>query len=94
MLPAGHPRTHRAHPGDRGAISQRVARAEHAGLVQHAGAGDGSRAVVVTLTSAGHVLVESLVDRVLRREAELIAGLAPPQRDVLIELLRLRKGGS
>jgi DNA-binding MarR family transcriptional regulator len=72
-----------------GAISQRVARAERAGLVQRAGAADGSRAVFVTLTPAGHALVERLVDRVLHREAELIAGLTPPQRTALTELLRL-----
>ncbi|MFY9809354.1 MAG: MarR family transcriptional regulator [Pseudonocardiaceae bacterium] len=72
-----------------GAISQRVARAESSGLVQRAPAGDGSRAVIVTLTPAGHALVESLVDRVLHREADLISCLAPHQRATLTELLRL-----
>jgi DNA-binding MarR family transcriptional regulator len=72
-----------------GAISQRLARAESSGLVQRAPAGGGSRAVIVTLTPAGHALVESLVDQVLRREAELISRLAPHQRAALTELLRL-----
>ncbi|MDQ2790814.1 MAG: MarR family transcriptional regulator [Actinomycetota bacterium] len=72
-----------------GAISQRVARAEISGLVNRAPAGDGSRAVIVTLTPAGHALVESLVDQVLHREAELISCLAPHQRATLTELLRL-----
>jgi len=72
-----------------GAISQRVARAENSGLVQRDGAGDGSRTVIVTLTPAGHALVESLVDQVLHREAALISCLAPHQRTALTELLRL-----
>lgn len=72
-----------------GAISQRVARAENSGLVNRARAADNSRAVVVTLTPAGHALVESLVDQVLHREAELISCLAPHERAALTELLRL-----
>lgn len=72
-----------------GAISQRVARAENSGLVQRAPAGDGSRAVIVSLTPAGHALVERLVDRVLYRETELISCLATQQRATLIGLLRL-----
>lgn len=72
-----------------GAISQRVARAEHEGLVERAPAADGSRAVVVTLTPAGHDLVERLVDRVLVRENELISGLTTEQQAALTELLRV-----
>jgi hypothetical protein len=34
-------------------------------------------------------MVESLVDQVLRREAELITSLTPHQRAALTELLRL-----
>src|SRR6266508_2986790 len=48
-----------------GAISQRVSRAEEAGLVTRRTADDGTRAVLVTLTGAGHDLVESTVDAVL-----------------------------
>ena len=70
-----------------GAVSQRVARAERAGLVQRAAAGGGSRAVNVTLTRAGHALVERTVDRVLRREAELVRGLAATERADLASLL-------
>jgi len=71
-----------------GAVSQRVARAELQGLVTRAGAA-GSRAVMVSLTPAGHKLVDRLVDRVLGREAELISGLTAEQRERLTELLRL-----
>lgn len=63
-----------------GAISQRVARAEDAGLVTRRTADDGSRAVVVTLTAAGHDLIERTVDQVLTRESELVASLSPTGR--------------
>ncbi|MGI8873226.1 MAG: hypothetical protein ACR2KP_02665 [Egibacteraceae bacterium] len=43
----------------------------------------------MTLTPAGHKLVEGLVDRVLGREAQLVSGLTPQQQAALTELLRL-----
>jgi DNA-binding MarR family transcriptional regulator len=70
-----------------GAVSQRVARAEREGLVRRAAAGRGSRAVNVTLTRAGHALVERTVDEVLGREAELVRGLAAAERADLAALL-------
>jgi DNA-binding MarR family transcriptional regulator len=70
-----------------GAVSQRVARAEREGLVRRAAAGGGSRAVNVTLTRAGHALVERTVDRVLGREAELVRGLTTDERTDLATLL-------
>lgn len=66
-----------------GAISQRVARAETAGLVTRRTETDGSRAVVVTLTPAGHDLIERTVDLVLTRESDLISSLSDRQRAVL-----------
>ena len=66
-----------------GAISQRVARAEQAGLVARSPAADGGRAVVVALTAAGHDLIERTVDQVLSREAQLVADLDPGQRTEL-----------
>ena len=66
-----------------GAISQRIARAEQAGLVTRSPAGDGSRTVVVSLTRAGHELIERTVDRVLSREAQLVQALDPGQRSDL-----------
>ncbi len=66
-----------------GAISQRVARAERAGLVTRRTADDRSRAVLVGLTLAGHDLVERTVDVVLTRESELLASLSDRQRSVL-----------
>ena len=71
-----------------GAISQRVTRAERDGLVVRAGFPEpGSRAVTVSLTDAGHALVEQSVDAVLGREAELVSGLDPEQRRLLTGLL-------
>src|SRR5690606_29938834 len=70
-----------------GAISQRVARAERAGYVTRATA-SGTRAVDVTLTTAGHDLVEHLVDQVLGREYALVSSLEPAEREQLTELLR------
>jgi DNA-binding MarR family transcriptional regulator len=82
-----------------GAISQRVSRAERAGLVTRRTEADGSRAVVVGLTPAGHDLVERTVDVVLTRESELLASLSDRQRSVLagqlqrlLDDVRLRVG--
>ncbi|QDY76427.1 MarR family winged helix-turn-helix transcriptional regulator [Streptomyces qinzhouensis] len=70
-----------------GAVSQRVARAEAEGLVTRRSVGGRPRTVEVTLTPAGHALVESTVDSVLKREAELLAALTPAQQTQLTELL-------
>jgi DNA-binding MarR family transcriptional regulator len=70
-----------------GAVSQRVSRAERERLVERTVAADGSRSVFVTLTAAGHDLVERTVDRVLGREAQLVRGLPPYELAVLSGLL-------
>jgi DNA-binding MarR family transcriptional regulator len=70
-----------------GAVSQRIARAEREGLVERSAAGDGSRAVIVALTAAGHALVERTVDQVLGREAQLVRALSPADRAHLAALL-------
>ncbi|HVV18011.1 MAG TPA: MarR family transcriptional regulator [Pseudonocardiaceae bacterium] len=67
-----------------GAVSQRVARAERDELVTRRPNG---RTVLVTLTAAGHAVVEATVDRVLGREAELVGGLSEAQQATLAELL-------
>ncbi|MGC0366099.1 DNA-binding MarR family transcriptional regulator [Rhodococcus sp. 27YEA15] len=75
-----------------GAISQRLAKAEGAGLVERSSV-SGSRMVNVALTATGHALVEELVDRVLGREAELTAVLTEQQREGLTDLLRILLDG-
>ncbi|EPH44998.1 MarR family transcriptional regulator [Streptomyces aurantiacus] len=72
-----------------GAVSQRVARAEQEGLVTREATGGRPRTVLVTLTPAGHDLVEATVDQVLHREAGLVAGLTPEQQTRLTELLHV-----
>jgi DNA-binding MarR family transcriptional regulator len=74
-----------------GAISQRVGKAEKEGLVTRS-PGDRARSVLVTLTEAGHALVERTVDQVLTREASLVDGLTDEQRRHLGELLDLLLG--
>ncbi|MFI7320813.1 MarR family winged helix-turn-helix transcriptional regulator [Streptomyces venezuelae] len=70
-----------------GAVSQRVARAEREGLVTRRPGEGRPRTVEVTLTEAGHALVEATVDQVLGREADLISGLTAEQQTRLTELL-------
>ncbi|WP_433891489.1 MarR family winged helix-turn-helix transcriptional regulator [Streptomyces sp. CA-111067] len=70
-----------------GAVSQRVARAERDGLVTRAAAPTGRRAVLVSLTPAGHALIERSVDGVLSREAALVTSLTEDERHTLIALL-------
>ena len=70
-----------------GAVSQRVARAEAAGLVTRERPADRPRTVEVSLTAKGHSLVESLVDDILGSESQLLAGLSADQREQLAGLL-------
>ncbi|MGW4525424.1 MarR family winged helix-turn-helix transcriptional regulator [Amycolatopsis sp. NPDC004378] len=70
-----------------GAVSQRVARAEQAGLVERSPSSASRRAVAVRLTDAGHSLVEATVRRLLEHEADLIGGLTRDERTTLTGLL-------
>jgi DNA-binding MarR family transcriptional regulator len=71
-----------------GAISQRVARAEGEGLVRRERSGADGRLSYVTLTSAGHALIERSVDGLLQREEALLAALTEDQREALAAQLR------
>ena len=70
-----------------GAVSQRVARAERAGLVTRAATFAARRAVSVRLTPAGHELIERTVSQLLGHEAELITGLTAAERAALTGIL-------
>lgn len=72
-----------------GAISQRVARAEREGLVSRERSHTDGRHSCVTLTSAGHALIERSVDDLLRYEESLLSVLTESQRGDLSSLLRL-----
>jgi DNA-binding MarR family transcriptional regulator len=71
-----------------GAISQRVARAERSGLVERAPSPVSRRAVAVTLTPAGHRLVEGVVGSLLEHEEGLVSALDPAERELLGGLLQ------
>jgi DNA-binding MarR family transcriptional regulator len=70
-----------------GAVSQRIARAEQAGLVERAPSPASRRAVAVRLTDAGHALIEATVRHLLEHEADLISPLAAAERSALNALL-------
>ncbi|MGW0249126.1 MarR family winged helix-turn-helix transcriptional regulator [Nocardia goodfellowii] len=70
-----------------GAVSQRVARAESAGLVERAPSTASRRAVAVKLTDTGHTLIETTVRRLLEHEADMIGTLPADERAALAEIL-------
>jgi DNA-binding MarR family transcriptional regulator len=72
-----------------GAISQRVARAERAGLVVRERAAQDGRVTYVRLTAEGHALTERTVDGLLTHEDALLSALTSDQRGQLADLLRL-----
>jgi DNA-binding MarR family transcriptional regulator len=72
-----------------GAVSQRLARAEREGLVHRERSPADGRLSYVTLTDAGHALIERSVDELLGHEEALLTGLAAGQREDLTVLLRV-----
>ncbi|GAA4035009.1 MarR family transcriptional regulator [Allokutzneria multivorans] len=70
-----------------GAVSQRVARAEQAGLVERSSSSASRRAVAVRLTEAGHELIEPVVRQLLEHEADLIDSLSEDERATLTGIL-------
>jgi DNA-binding MarR family transcriptional regulator len=70
-----------------GAVSQRVARAEQAGLVERSPSSVSRRAVAVRLTETGHSLIETTVRQLLEHEADLIGTLTAAERTALTSIL-------
>jgi DNA-binding MarR family transcriptional regulator len=70
-----------------GAISQRIARAEEAGLVERAASNASRRAVAVRLTEAGHRLIEVTVRQLLAHESRMVADLTAAERAALATCL-------
>ena len=70
-----------------GAVSQRVARAEQAGLVERSPSSVSRRAVSVRLTEAGHRLIATTVCQLLEHESDLISALTAAERTALIGFL-------
>lgn len=76
-----------------GAITQRVGRAEAAGLVRCARTESGRRTRTVELTKRGHRVVERNIEALLGSERDLISHLSPTEREQLAGLLRRLLGG-
>lgn len=72
-----------------GAISQRLSRAERAGLVCRLPSGTDGRGVIVELTRDGHDVIERTVDELLHHEETLLSALIPEQRTELAGLLKI-----
>lgn len=70
-----------------GGVTQRVSRAEAAGLVD-CHRTEGGRTVTVGLTDAGHRVIERDIETFLAQERSLIAHLSPEHREQLAALLR------
>ena len=75
-----------------GAVSQRIARAEAAGLVRRERSAADGRSAVVALTDAGRELNERVVADLLRHEETLLDGLDDAQRATLAHLLKTLLG--
>jgi DNA-binding MarR family transcriptional regulator len=76
-----------------GAITQRVDRAQRAGLVLRLPPERGSRLVLIELTAAGHTAVESAVLTVLSHEQRIVDVLDPVQQEQLAGMLAALLGG-
>jgi DNA-binding MarR family transcriptional regulator len=72
-----------------GAVTQRVDRAQDAGLVRRLAAEPGTRTVFVELTEAGHEAVTDAVSRLLTREQRLVDVLQPGEQEELARLLSI-----
>ncbi|RIQ34899.1 MarR family winged helix-turn-helix transcriptional regulator [Jiangella rhizosphaerae] len=75
-----------------GAVSQRIARAEAAGLVRRERSAADGRSAVVVLTDEGRALNERVVAALLEHEETLLDGLDDAQRAALAELLKTLLG--
>jgi DNA-binding MarR family transcriptional regulator len=71
-----------------GTMTNRIDRLVAAGLVTRRSDPEDRRGVLVRLTPAGRERVDAAFADLLRRERELLAGLAPDQQRVLAGLLR------
>jgi DNA-binding MarR family transcriptional regulator len=70
-----------------GAVTQRVDRAQQAGLVRRLAAERGSRIVRIELTDSGHRSVQEAVGRLLTYEQGLVGVLQPGEQEELARLL-------
>ncbi|MGX1775788.1 MarR family winged helix-turn-helix transcriptional regulator [Nocardia brasiliensis] len=71
-----------------GAITQRLDRLEERGLVHRSRSESDGRGVHVTLTAAGHTLIDAALPDHIATEERLLAPLSTAQRDQLATTLR------
>ncbi|MFD0360884.1 MarR family winged helix-turn-helix transcriptional regulator [Nocardia sp. GCM10030253] len=71
-----------------GAITQRLDRLEERGLVSRARSEHDGRGILVTLTEAGHEVIDAALPDHVATEQRLLIPLSPAQRDALAETLR------
>lgn len=76
-----------------GAVTQRVTRAENAGLVTVRRTASGRRTLDVSLADAGHAWVDRSVAELLTHEESLVEHLGPADRAELARLLALLLDG-
>jgi DNA-binding MarR family transcriptional regulator len=68
--------------------TKRLDRLERAGLVERTPDPDDRRGVIITLTEAGHELIDRVTEAHMANEARLLEGLTPAERNRLAALLR------
>jgi DNA-binding MarR family transcriptional regulator len=68
--------------------TKRLDRLERAGLIERAPDPDDRRGVLITLTDAGHELIDRVTEAHMANEARLLEGLSAAERDRLAALLR------
>jgi DNA-binding MarR family transcriptional regulator len=68
--------------------TKRLDRLERAGLIERAPDPDDRRGVIITLTEAGHELIDRVTEAHMANEARLLGGLSAREREQLAGLLR------
>ncbi|MFI6046385.1 MarR family winged helix-turn-helix transcriptional regulator [Nocardia sp. NPDC051321] len=71
-----------------GAVTKRVDRLEHTGLVNRRAAADDARGRLIQLTDRGRDVIDKAVEQHLVNEARLLAGLTTDEQQALTRLLR------
>lgn len=68
--------------------TKRLDRLERAGLIERSPDPDDRRGVMITLTKAGHELIDRVTEAHLANEARILGGLSAAERERLVGLLR------
>lgn len=68
--------------------TKRLDRLERAGLIERSPDPDDRRGVMITLTKAGHELIDRVTEAHLANEARILGGLSAAERERLAGLLR------